>query len=85
MRPPTLPASGQTFVPLSCPRNARGGQRTPNGLQRVENQIGLSSPTYFSGAGGMVSTAEDYAQLALMLVNGGELNGKRYLGPRTSS
>jgi CubicO group peptidase (beta-lactamase class C family) len=58
-------------------------QRTPNGLKRVENQTGLSSPTYFSGAGGMVSTAEDYAQLALMLVNGGELNGKRFLGPRT--
>jgi CubicO group peptidase (beta-lactamase class C family) len=43
----------------------------------------LSSATYFSGAGGMVTTAEDYAQFAMMLVNGGELNGRRYLGPRT--
>jgi CubicO group peptidase (beta-lactamase class C family) len=33
----------------------------------------------------MVSTAEDYAQFATMLVNGGELNGRRYLGPRTIS
>ena len=31
----------------------------------------------------MVSTAEDYAQFGTMLVNGGELNGKRYLSPRT--
>ena len=29
------------------------------------------------------STAEDYTQFAQMLVNGGELNGKRLLGPRT--
>ena len=38
---------------------------------------------YFSGAGGLASTAEDYLQFAQMLLNGGELNGRRYLGPRT--
>jgi CubicO group peptidase (beta-lactamase class C family) len=52
-------------------------------LQRAPDQNGLSSEVYFSGAGGMVSTAEDYLQLAQMLVNGGELNGRRYLGPKT--
>jgi CubicO group peptidase (beta-lactamase class C family) len=52
-------------------------------LERVPDQNGLSSPTYFSGAGGMVSTAEDYAQFAQMLLNGGGLNGRRYLGKRT--
>jgi CubicO group peptidase (beta-lactamase class C family) len=57
--------------------------RSADGLQRAPNQSGLSSETYFSGAGGMVSTAEDYLQLAQMLVNGGELNGRRYLSPRT--
>jgi hypothetical protein len=30
-----------------------------------------------------MSTAEDYLQFAQMLVNGGELNGKRFLSPRT--
>ena len=30
-----------------------------------------------------MSTAEDYLQFAQMLVNGGTLNGKRYLGPKT--
>ena len=53
------------------------------GLERLPDQSGLSSATYFSGAGGLVSTAEDYVQFATMLVNGGELNGKRYLSPRT--
>jgi CubicO group peptidase (beta-lactamase class C family) len=58
-------------------------RRGTNGLERVPDQSGLSSDTYFSGAGGLVSTAEDYAQFGAMLVNGGELNGRRYLGPRT--
>jgi len=38
---------------------------------------------FFSGAGGLASTAEDYLQFAQMLLNGGELNGKRFLSPRT--
>jgi len=38
---------------------------------------------FFSGGGGLVSTAMDYARFAQMLLNGGELNGKRLLGPRT--
>jgi CubicO group peptidase (beta-lactamase class C family) len=41
------------------------------------------SSTYFSGAGGLASTAEDYLQFAQMLLNDGELNGRRYLGTRT--
>ena len=39
--------------------------------------------SYFSGGGGLMSTAEDYVQFAQMLLNGGELNGKRLLSPRT--
>ena len=41
------------------------------------------SKTYFSGAAGLISTAEDYFHFAQMLANGGELNGKRLLSPRT--
>ena len=59
-------------------------QRGPDGtLTKAANQVGLSSTTYFAGSGGMVTTAEDYAQFAQMLLNGGELNGRRYLGART--
>ena len=55
-------------------------QSTPNGLQPANRP---ASTNYFSGAGGLMSSAEDYLQFAQMLLNGGELNGKRLLGPRT--
>jgi CubicO group peptidase (beta-lactamase class C family) len=38
---------------------------------------------YESGGGGLVSTVEDYARFLSMLANGGELDGKRYLSPKT--
>jgi CubicO group peptidase (beta-lactamase class C family) len=42
-----------------------------------------SQPTMPSGGGGMVSTAQDYARFAQMLLNGGELDGARILSPGT--
>src|SRR5208283_641107 len=54
-----------------------------DGLKKAPNQEGLSSKVYFSGAAGLMSTAEDYLQFAQMLLDGGMLNGKRLLGPRT--
>jgi CubicO group peptidase (beta-lactamase class C family) len=36
-----------------------------------------------SGGGGMVATAMDYARFAQMLLNGGTLDGKRILSPKT--
>src|ERR1700675_2165718 len=38
-----------------------------------------------SGGGGMVATAMDYARFAQMLLNGGTLDGKRILSPKTVS
>lgn len=55
-------------------------ETTPNGLRAVAR---TDSTVYFSGAGGMMSTAEDYLQFAQMMLNGGELNGRRYLSPQT--
>lgn len=44
----------------------------------------LTQPqTYFSGSGGLVSTAADYMRFCKMLANGGELDGVRIIGPRT--
>ena len=40
-------------------------------------------PPMPSGGGGMVSTAEDYYRFATMLLNQGELDGKRILAPAT--
>ena len=36
-----------------------------------------------SGGGGMVGTAMDYARFCQLLLNGGTLDGKRILGPKT--
>lgn len=38
---------------------------------------------YFSGAGGLYSTAADYARFAQMLLNGGALDGARILGRKS--
>ncbi len=38
---------------------------------------------WFSGGGGLLSTASDYARFCQMLVNGGELEGVRLLSPKT--
>jgi CubicO group peptidase (beta-lactamase class C family) len=73
------------FVPAAAakPRVVTLYGRTAKGLQRQETPDWLDTKTLFSGGGGLWSTADDYAQFAQMLVNGGELNGKRLLGPRT--
>jgi CubicO group peptidase (beta-lactamase class C family) len=38
---------------------------------------------YFSGAGGLASTAADYVRFQQMMLNGGELDGVRILGRKT--
>jgi CubicO group peptidase (beta-lactamase class C family) len=56
-------------------------QRASNGLQRYGNQNALVSSTYYSGAGGLISNAEDYFQFAQMLLDRGQRNGTRLLSP----
>jgi CubicO group peptidase (beta-lactamase class C family) len=58
-------------------------ERKPTGLSRIDTPAWLATRTLFSGGGGLWSTPEDYMQFAQMLVNSGQLNGKRLLGPRT--
>ena len=50
----------------------------------VENpEMPFINGKYFSGGGGLFSTAEDYLQFALTLLNDGEWNEQRLLGRRT--
>ncbi len=58
-------------------------QRTPKGMEKAANPDAARSAVYFAGGGGLVSTAEDYLQFGQMLLNDGQLDGKRLLGPRT--
>ncbi|MBN7796945.1 serine hydrolase domain-containing protein [Parahaliea mediterranea] len=41
----------------------------------------LRKPTLLSGGGGLVSTAQDYANFVQMLLNDGEFNGNQVLSP----
>ena len=43
----------------------------------------LEEPTFLSGGGGLVSTAQDYWRFCQMTLNGGQLDGARILGPKT--
>jgi CubicO group peptidase (beta-lactamase class C family) len=43
----------------------------------------FGSATYFSGGGGLFSTARDYSRFAQMLLNGGKLEDKRLIKPET--
>lgn len=72
-----------TFQPAEDnPRMTRLYQRTPQGL-RPQNNPAFMNGVYFSGGGGLMSTAEDYLRFAQMLVNDGELEGVRLLSPRS--
>jgi len=83
------------FVPLDMPNTSHyptdaqmpqlvtAYRKTDKGLVKTENSLSMSSKVYFAGGGGLVSTIDDYSHFAQMLANGGELNGKRLLSPRT--
>ena len=68
---------------------ATGNPRVATLYQALEGQLRRQADgawvngAYFSGGGGLFSTAEDYLQFALMLMNGGQLEGKRLLSTRT--
>ncbi len=71
------------------------GSNDSDPLERVEGEIsvGAASGTadypysgprkFFSGGGGLSSTAPDYARFAQMILNKGELDGVRLLSPPT--
>ena len=48
-----------------------------------EKSAYLNRPSFFSGGGGLVSTAGDYLRFCRMLLHGGTLDGVRILSPKT--
>jgi CubicO group peptidase (beta-lactamase class C family) len=74
-----------TFWPSTEQRSrlATVYRRRDGALVAGENPDSMSGEKYHGGGGGIMTTAETYAQFAMMLANGGELNGVRILSPRT--
>jgi CubicO group peptidase (beta-lactamase class C family) len=72
-----------------CYFKEKGLQRFPeeplsaNGLFLSADYPYNGPKTYFSGGGGLCSTAEDYFRFCQMLLNGGELDGTRLLSPKS--
>jgi len=69
-------AARQSLVAEPFPNDRRIGSGSEMGNPRVVRK-------FESGGGGMVSTIGDYSRFAAMLLNGGTLDGKRYLSPKT--
>ena len=62
------------------------GKDNEGQLTVQESAVGskfLKKPLYFSGGGGLTSTLRDYARFCQMLLNKGELDGKRLLKEST--
>ncbi len=66
------------------------GPDASNENRLILTEVGDSNSNYFkgprnfySGSGGLVSTAHDYIRFQQMMLNGGELDGVRLLGPKT--
>ena len=57
--------------------------RAGNSMEQADMRDRLNNTTYFSGAGGLMTDAEDYLQFGEMLASGGQWNGKRLLSPKT--
>ncbi len=62
---------------------SRGADKTLRREDDPRDSIYVRPRTFFSGGGGLVSTAHDYLRFCRMLVNGGELDGVRILGRKT--
>ena len=69
------------FYPAEHPRLVTLYRKTANGFEKQPTPS-VWNGVYFAGSGNLMSTAEDYFQFAQMLLNGGQLNGKRLLAPR---
>ncbi len=79
--------TGFSVSPEQQPRFAANYERGPDKRLRLLDDPATShyceEQTFHSGGGGLVSTANDYYRFCQALLNGGELDGVRILGPKT--
>lgn len=67
---------------VTCYKRIPGGLEPFNSLHLAVGDY-AHRPAFLSGGAGLVSTLDDYAAFAQMLLNGGEYQGHRILSPAT--
>ena len=63
--------------------NSASALEPPVPLDVLASSTFLNDPPLYSGGGGLVGTADDFARFCQCLLNGGELDGVRLLGRKT--
>jgi CubicO group peptidase (beta-lactamase class C family) len=71
------------FAAVYQPNEKNGNKIKLLEAPTAESRYVKEPHVYFSGAGGLVSTANDYLRFHQMMLNGGELDGARILGRKT--
>jgi CubicO group peptidase (beta-lactamase class C family) len=76
------PAKGARLAAVYAPEPDGRVARAPDGPKGQGDYVAGPRKS-FAGGAGLLSTARDYARFLQMILNGGELDGVRILGPRT--
>jgi CubicO group peptidase (beta-lactamase class C family) len=64
-------------------RRSKPGELEAASIRFLDGKSPASRDRYPAANGGLFSTATDYAKFCQMVVNGGELEGRRYLKPQS--
>jgi CubicO group peptidase (beta-lactamase class C family) len=78
-----LPVDKQNRLAALYTEDANHNTLKVTGAQGINPDYPKAAGTYFSGGAGLSSTIYDYALFLQMLLNGGELQGRRLLSPAT--
>jgi CubicO group peptidase (beta-lactamase class C family) len=64
-------------------KREKDGALTDTTIHLLQGKLATSTDRYPAANGGLFSTAPDYARFARMMLNGGTLDGRRYLKPES--
>jgi len=78
-----VPEDKMDRFPACYAKDASSGKTVLYDPAGTASRLYAAQPTQLNPGGGLVSTLLDYHKFALMLMNGGALNGHRFLSPKT--
>jgi CubicO group peptidase (beta-lactamase class C family) len=73
-----IPPAKRARAAVMYQRDTETGKLHPVAMPQYDDP-----PEFAGGGGGLISTVDDYLAFARMMLNNGELNGRRYLKPET--